>query len=119
MFVISKRFDFSASHQLTGLPADHPCSRLHGHNYTVIVELESVDLNVVGFVTDYRELAPIKRLIDEEFDHRHLNEVVAFNPTAELLAKHFFERFLPAYPQLKSVSVKETDKTIATYFADK
>lgn len=39
MFRITKEFHFSASHQLTGLPEDHQCARLHGHNYIVEVEL--------------------------------------------------------------------------------
>ena len=37
MFVIKKRFSFSAAHRLLDLPAGHKCGRLHGHNY--IVEL--------------------------------------------------------------------------------
>ena len=41
MYRISKEFHFSASHQLTDLPADHQCARLHGHNYIVVVELNS------------------------------------------------------------------------------
>jgi 6-pyruvoyltetrahydropterin/6-carboxytetrahydropterin synthase len=115
MFRISKEFTFSASHQLKGLPEDHPCSRLHGHNYTVIIELEANELNDVGFVTDYRELEPIKKIIDSKFDHRHLNDVLDFNPTAELMAKHFYHLFIRTYSRLNAVSVKETDKTIATY----
>jgi len=39
MHRIGKRFSFSASHFIGGLPADHPCARLHGHNYDVEVVL--------------------------------------------------------------------------------
>ena len=39
MFRIRKEFHFSASHQLTHLPDDHQCARLHGHNYIVVIEL--------------------------------------------------------------------------------
>ena len=39
MFKISKEFYFSAAHALFGLPDDHPCTRLHGHNYVVTVHL--------------------------------------------------------------------------------
>ncbi|HUM68046.1 MAG TPA: 6-carboxytetrahydropterin synthase, partial [Chloroflexota bacterium] len=35
MYTISKQFHFSASHQLNGLPLEHQCARLHGHNYEV------------------------------------------------------------------------------------
>ncbi len=92
MFRITKEFHFSASHQLTGLPADHQCARLHGHNYIVEVELSAPELNQHGFVRDYHELAPFKRYIDDCFDHRHLNDVLGHDQsTAETLARHFFE----------------------------
>lgn len=92
MFRISKRFEFCASHELTGLPADHPCTRLHGHNYAVEVELEGDTDDRVGFVADYHALGGVKRWIDEHLDHRHLNDVKAldFNPTAENLARFLY-----------------------------
>lgn len=115
MFTISKRFDFSASHQLTGLPEDHPCSRLHGHNYQVVMTLADDNLNPVGFVKDYRELSEVKKWIDETLEHRHLNDIFPFNPSAENLAKRLYDIFYLELNQLKSVTVKETDKTSATY----
>ncbi len=36
MFTITKEFHFSASHQLSHLPEDHQCARLHGHNYVAV-----------------------------------------------------------------------------------
>ena len=59
------------------LPADHQCARLHGHNYVVVIELSGAALNTHGFVRDYHELSPLKHYIDSEFDHRHLNDVLA------------------------------------------
>jgi len=116
MYKIRKEFHFSASHILNGLPADHPCSRLHGHNYIITVELSSSILNDVGFVTDYRALEPIKKWIDEKWDHRHLNDTMTVNPTAENIAKVVFLQFTAQFPQLSSVSVKETEKTEAIYY---
>jgi len=115
MWTISKEFKFDASHQLEGMPAEHPCGRLHGHSYTVIIELASPELDSHGFVLDYGELSVIKQYIDEHLDHRHLNDVLHMNPTAELIAIHLYEEFILDYPQLKSISVKETEKTIARY----
>jgi 6-pyruvoyltetrahydropterin/6-carboxytetrahydropterin synthase len=40
MYTIAKRFAFSASHVIGGLSVDHPCGRLHGHNYEVEVSLQ-------------------------------------------------------------------------------
>lgn len=113
-FTISKRFDFSASHQLEGLPEHHQCSRLHGHNYSVFIILIG-EINKTGFVKDYGELDNVKIWLNENVEHKHLNEVFTFNPTAELIAQYLFNIFKNEYPQLKSVTVKETDKTSATY----
>ncbi|HBX20870.1 MAG TPA: 6-pyruvoyl tetrahydrobiopterin synthase, partial [Porphyromonadaceae bacterium] len=64
MYKISKEFSFSAAHQLKGLPDDHPCSRLHGHNYVVRIHLRSEKLSENGFVRDYNDLKPVKSYID-------------------------------------------------------
>mgnify|MGYP002713022144 CR=1 FL=1 len=116
MFRISKEFHFSASHQLKGLPEDHPCARLHGHNYIVLVELESEALNHVGFVRDYRELGPLKSYIDDELDHRHLNDVLGDDQvTAELMAKHLYDWCKAKWPETSAVRISETPKTWAEY----
>jgi 6-pyruvoyltetrahydropterin/6-carboxytetrahydropterin synthase len=90
-YQISKRFAFSASHQLAGLRDGHPCGRLHGHNYEVEVRLVGESLDVRGFLLDYGDLAPVKEWIDGTLDHRHLNDVLGFQPTAENLAAHLSE----------------------------
>jgi len=119
MYKISKEFHFSSSHQLKGLPDDHPCSRLHGHNYVTTFHFQSPELNEVGFIIDYRELDVIKKYIDDKLDHRHLNDLLPFNPTAELIAVYLYEEFKTDYPQLIRVDVKETPKTLASYYEDK
>lgn len=116
MFRITKEFHFSASHQLTSLPPDHQCARLHGHNYIVEVELSAKELNEHGFVRDYHDLAPLKRYIDESFDHRHLNEVLGHEQvTAEYLARHFYGWCKARLTETSAVRVSETPKTWAEY----
>ncbi len=118
MYKITKEFSFSASHQLCALPADHPCARLHGHNYVVVVELTADDLNEVGFVRDYRELDGFKAYIDSHFDHRHLNDVLGHDTvTAEWLARHFHDWCKARWPETVAVHVSETPKTWATFGA--
>jgi 6-pyruvoyltetrahydropterin/6-carboxytetrahydropterin synthase len=114
-YQISKRFEFSASHQLTGLPADHQCARLHGHNYIVEVVLEATSLDAVGFVRDYGELSSIKQYIDALLDHKHLNDVFTFNPTAENMAAFLCGYFQAEYPELVAIRLSETPKTWAEY----
>lgn len=118
MYTISKEYHFSASHQLFQLPPDHPCHRLHGHNYVVEVELESESLNQYGFVKDYRDLDALKDYIDERFDHRHLNEVLGDDSvTAENIAKHFYDWCKAQWPEVVAVRVRETPKSCAEYRA--
>jgi len=115
MYRISKQFHFCASHILENLPPDHPCSRMHGHNYVVELELASEDLDAAGFIVDYNDLSPFEDLLKEEFDHRHLNDVVDFNPSAELLAAYFHRRARSMWPQVSKVRLSETPKTWAEF----
>ena len=116
MHTISKIFSFEASHMIEGLPKEHPCTNLHGHSYQVIVAFCSSELNKVGFVIDYRDLDIFKQYIDTKLDHKHLNDVFDFNPTAENISKHLFEIAVELFGNIvKSVVVKETQKTGAKY----
>jgi len=117
MYIITKEFHFSASHQLSQLPKEHKCHRLHGHNYKVIIELVSENVDENGFVLDYGDLVPLKNFIDSELDHRHLNDIIPV-PTAENLAKFIFKKCKKLWSYTKSISISETDKTWAKYSED-
>jgi 6-pyruvoyltetrahydropterin/6-carboxytetrahydropterin synthase len=116
MFEIRKQFTFSAAHQLDHLPKDHPCSRIHGHNYIVEIVLQAETLNGDGFVIDYGDLAPLQRHIDQLFDHRCLNEWFPSYPTAENIAQYLFAWCHAAWPQTAAVRVSETPRTWAEYW---
>jgi len=115
MFYITKEFHFSASHQLTQLGEDHPCARVHGHNYKVKVELKSHQLDSKGMVQDYGELKQIGNWIDETLDHQHLNDIIPGNPTAENIAEWMYNKWIHRYPLLLAIEVSETPKTNARY----
>ena len=116
MYTIAKRFAFSASHMIGGLPAEHPCARLHGHNYEVEVILQAAELARVGFVRDYRELSELKASIDNTLDHRHLNKVFGHDQTtAEVIAKWLYDWCKTCWPEAATVRVSETPKTWAEY----
>lgn len=115
MNVISKEFHFSASHRLYDLPEDHPCARMHGHNYIIKVFLKG-EPNKVGFVQDYGDLKPIKEYIDTVLDHRHLNDVFPMHsPTVEHMSKLLFDYFKPQFPLLYAIEMSETPKTNCRY----
>lgn len=116
MYTITKEFHFSASHQLHNMPKGHPCARPHGHNYIVKVELKSAVLDPTGFVKDYGLLSPIKEFIDNELDHRDLNQVLPIaQPSAENIAKYLFNVFKSKYPELHAIEISETPKTNCRY----
>jgi 6-pyruvoyltetrahydropterin/6-carboxytetrahydropterin synthase len=116
MYSISKRFAFSASHVIGGLPPEHPCARLHGHNYEVEVVLEKPSLDAVGFVRDYRELSALKDFIDATLDHRDLNQALGHDrTTAEVIAEVLYGWCKQRWPETSSVRVSETPRTWAEY----
>lgn len=116
MYTIAKRFAFSAAHYVGGLSAEHPCARLHGHNYEVEVVLHSATLDSTGFVRDYRELSSLKEFIDQRLDHRNLNEVFGHDrTTSEVIAKWLYDWCKPRWPEVVAVRVSETPQTWAEY----
>jgi len=117
MFTISKDFTFSASHAINGLPDDHPCRNLHGHNYLVRLHLQSETLDEVGFIVDYKKLNELRDYLDTQFDHRHLNQVIPINPTTELLCKWVYDWCKERWSETCKVEISEPPKTWASYSA--
>jgi len=116
MYTITKRFAFSASHIIGGLPNGHPCARLHGHNYEVEVVLQAAALDPTGFVRDYDELSALQDFLDATVDHRHLNDVLGHDrTTAEVICKWLYDWCKPRWPEVVAVRVSETPPTWAEY----
>ena len=69
--------------------------------------------------------AVLNNTVVDDVDHRHLNIEVPWLdgiiPTAENLARIFFERVAPALPdgvELVAITVHETERNSATYTRD-
>jgi 6-pyruvoyltetrahydropterin/6-carboxytetrahydropterin synthase len=45
------------------------CSKIHGHNWTIVIEFEATELDANGFVVDFGNLKYLKAFIDEHLDH--------------------------------------------------
>lgn len=116
-YTIGKEFHFSASHQLSHLGESHKCARLHGHNYKVVIFLRREQfLDPDGFVLDYGDLWKFKRYIDDELDHKHLNDVLGSDvgTTAERIALHLLTWARDTYGEIVAgMRVEETPKTFA------
>ena len=120
VYRIGKAFSFEAAHHLPSLPADHKCSRPHGHSYTAEVIVAAEELTGPGFAADFAVLAPLRRYLAGELDHRDLNEVLGIEPTSENLARHLYDWCqrnipLPGAARVDAVRVSETAATWAEY----
>jgi 6-pyruvoyltetrahydropterin/6-carboxytetrahydropterin synthase len=120
MFEISVDYSFAAGHALRGYKGK--CENVHGHNYKIRVTVGGEQLNAIGLVMDFVDLRAAIKALAERLDHRFLNDIPPFdalNPSAENLAKYFYEGLdstTPSQgPRVQSVTVWETDTTSATY----
>ncbi len=110
MYYVKKRFEISAAHRLE-LSYRSKCENLHGHNWIVTVECRSKELNADGMVVDF---SLIKNLVKERLDHKNLNEVLDFNPTAENLARWIVDNV----PNCWRCEVQESEGNTAAYEKD-
>jgi 6-pyruvoyltetrahydropterin/6-carboxytetrahydropterin synthase len=127
---IRKTVRFSAAHRLSGLPDEHPCSRVHGHNWEVDVQVTGPP-GPAGMVIDFGVLA---LAVVGELDHQWLGDgplwdsrpgypalskiepVLDFNPTAENLACWLHTRISKlGEGWIVRVAVKETPTSEAVY----
>ncbi|MBP5516636.1 MAG: 6-carboxytetrahydropterin synthase [Bacteroidales bacterium] len=110
MYYIKKTIEISGAHRLE---LDYPskCSQLHGHNWTITVYCKSRELDKNGMIIDFCE---IKHRISDVLDHKVLNDVLPFNPTAENLAHWCQEQI----PYCYKVDVLESGGNEVTYEVD-
>ena len=109
MFVDRVAIAFDAGHRLLGYPGK--CASPHGHTFTAEVLIAGRDLDSLGLVVDFGDVkGPLKRWIDEQWDHGFLlNDrdgalIEAFaavpeaklylfqdaNPSAEVMARELY-----------------------------
>ncbi len=107
MYYVKKRIEISAAHRLS-LSYESKCTQLHGHNWIITVECRSRELNEDGMVVDFTH---IKNKVLQLLDHKILNDVFDFNPTAENIARWVVE----TVPKCWRCEVQESEGNIAVY----
>lgn len=106
---IYREFTFESAHRLPHVPEGHKCARLHGHSYRVQIHVEGAVGSDTGWVQDFGDIKAAFKPLEEQLDHRYLNEVEGLeNPTSEVLARWIWRRLVRALPNLSAVQVRET-----------
>jgi len=104
---------FSSAHFLEHYKGK--CEKMHGHTFEVEVYFRVKELNKSGIGIDFTELKTyLKDLLP---DHRVLNEIFDFSPSAENLSRYLYYKIKEKYPVSK-VMVWESENAGALYFED-
>ena len=112
--------DFASAHTLRGYPG--ACSRMHGHNWKVELEVESHQLNDIGIAIDFKQMKSIANDVCDRLDHRYLNDIEPFteiNPTAENIAAYLYgeisRQLNTETLKVSAVTLWETDRACVRY----
>lgn len=107
------RQKFSAAHFLEHYKGK--CEHMHGHTFELEIAIRADALDASGIAIDFTE---IKHYLGEIVpDHKVLNEVFDFSPSAENLSRWFFRKIREKYPVAR-VTVWESEHAGACYTED-
>lgn len=103
---IVKSITFDAAHYLGHDPQARPYARLHGHSFTMDVEIEGEPDRETEWVVDFGDVAEALEELRSSLDHRLLNEVEGLKrPTLENICRWAAARLKPKFPGLVRVRV--------------
>jgi 6-pyruvoyltetrahydropterin/6-carboxytetrahydropterin synthase len=124
MYELTVERGFSSGHFLRNYKGK--CENPHGHNYKVRITLCGQTLDHAGLLLDFRDLKQVMRPVIDRLDHQMLNDLEPFttiNPSAENLAKYFYDETNRQLAEMtggrvnvKDCTIFETDTTTATYY---
>ena len=140
MFTLQAEASFDAAHFL----AQHPgkCRNLHGHRWLVRAEVQAEQLQTDGaersMLLDFATFKQALKQLAEYFDHKFIYEQgtlqtstvaalqsegfalieLPFRPTAEELARWFYQQLEQQNLRPSRVWVFETPENCASYFAN-
>ncbi len=115
---LQKIWHFESARHLTGIPADHRCSRVHGSSFTVEVTVSAPLDPVTGWCVDFDVMEREWARVYDVLDHRLLNDVDGLsNPTTEHIAVWLLDRLRFEGAQVVKVSVAELPTAKVTVYA--
>jgi 6-pyruvoyltetrahydropterin/6-carboxytetrahydropterin synthase len=123
MYEVTVEDTFAAGHYLRNYKGK--CENPHGHNYKIRVTLAGAELDKAGLLLDFKDLKDVMKNTIDRLDHQMINDIEPFtvlNPSAENLAKYFYDEtnlrlknVTSGRVRVKDVTVFETDVTTAKY----
>ena len=112
--------DFASAHTLRDYPG--ACSRMHGHNWKVELEVVATALDDVGMGIDFKAMKAAANEVGDRLDHRYLNDLEPFteiNPTAENIAAYMYREIAASLNsetiRVKAVTLWETERACVRY----
>ncbi len=125
MFEVTVEAGFSSGHYLRNYQGK--CENPHGHNYRVFVTLEGKELDHSGLLLDFKLLKQVMRPVVDRLDHQMINDLEPFreelNPSAENLARYFYQQTARQMAEMtggrvrvKDCTLYETDTSFARYY---
>jgi 6-pyruvoyltetrahydropterin/6-carboxytetrahydropterin synthase len=124
MFEVTVEAGFSSGHYLRNYRGK--CENPHGHNYRVFVTLIGKELDEAGLLLDFKLLKQVMRPVVDRLDHQMINDLEPFttvNPSAENLARYFYEETAKQLDEMtagrvrvKDCTLYETDTSFARYY---
>lgn len=137
MYILKTSSSFDSAHFLAGY--EGKCSNIHGHRWTVEIEVSSDALetngNTRGMIVDFSVLKNSLTNITDEMDHSLIIEKdslkektmealkeenfkiieLDFRPTAENFSKYFFDKMKKNGYRVLKATVYETPNNCASY----
>ena len=121
MFEVSVEQTFAAGHALRNYKGK--CENVHGHNYRVRITIQGDQLDSTGLLVDFLDVKSLIGGVVDYLDHQFINDLPPFdelNPSAENIAKYFYDRVngglkneVPV--RVSEVKIWETDTSSAVY----
>ncbi len=114
--LVWRRYRFESAHQLPHVAPGHPCGRMHGHGFRVLIAARHPDTPTKSNRIDYDDLDTLWQPIQTLLHHRCLNDIQGLeNPTSEVLSHWIWQQLHPVLPELAWVTVMETSSSGAHY----
>jgi 6-pyruvoyltetrahydropterin/6-carboxytetrahydropterin synthase len=121
MFEVSVEQTFAAGHALRNYKGK--CENVHGHNYRVRITMQGDQLDSTGLLVDFLDVKSLIGGVVDYLDHQFINDLPPFNelnPSAENIAKYFYDRVSGGLKnevpvRVSEVTIWETDTSSAVY----